>query len=160
MHPHPPPATRTRNCCVCTPTRIHLAQHAHTDACTLPSYSTAGAPHHRPGSVVFCLTCAWAPRPRSRSALGTGKYRVVTSGSCASAGLNPITLKVACGVAAQTLGLSDSTPTKTTSTSRPQGCSLSGGSMLYLATNSANEGNGADGLYRPICEAKPIQGKS
>ena len=93
----------------------------------------------------------------------TGSYQVIRSGTCASAGLDPIALSSTCEDAATALKLSDTTATENNDTPRPEGCYLFEGLgagdtrvNLVLNTNSANKGKGAetsDGVQgrHPVC---------
>ena len=100
-------------------------------------------------------------------------YQVVRSGTCAGAGLRPIIHSSTCEAAATALKLSDTTADETDGTPRPEGCYWYNSNSLFLATNSANKGNGAetsDGstTRHPICttgdataaraDGTPIQG--
>ena len=87
-------------------------------------------------------------------------YRLIRSGTCASAGLRPITLSSTCEAAAAALKLFDITVDTTDNTPRPEGCYLHQGTRLWLATNSANKGKGAETSAgstpadcHPICTA-------
>lgn len=55
-----------------------------------------------------------------------------------------------CNVAAQAIGNSDTTATKTKNSLRPEGCYDNGN--LWLATNPVNKGIGANAMVHPICK--------
>ena len=106
------------------------------------------------------LTSPSCPLPPARhclALLSTAGYRVISSGTCASAGLRPITLGSTCEAAAAALKLSDTTAERHKSTPRPEGCYwLASKQLLYLSTDSANKGNGAETssgseTRHPIC---------
>ena len=92
----------------------------------------------------------------------TAQHILVRSGSCVDAGLLPINDVSECENAAVPLDFADTTVTTTTATGRPEGCYLYKSASLWLASNTANVGNGAqknDGNTRyPICQVvtKPI----
>lgn len=88
------------------------------------------------------------------SSSSSSKYRIVESGTCASAGMIPITQSGACETAAAALRLSDKTASATSQTPRPEGCYWWKGSSLQLSTNSANRGNGAASTRHPICASR------
>ena len=62
-----------------------------------------------------------------------------------------------CNAAAQAIGNSDITASVTTTASpRPEGCYVKG-TVLYIATNTINLGNGADSTRYPICKTGLLQ---
>jgi hypothetical protein len=79
-------------------------------------------------------------------------YTKITSGTCSSNGLLPITALDECNAAAAQIGNADTSAVTTNSDeSRPEGCYDNGN--LWLATHASNIGNGVDGLRLPICRA-------
>ena len=79
-------------------------------------------------------------------------YTKITSGTCSSNGLLPITALDECNAAAAQIGNADTSADTTNSDeSRPEGCYDNGN--LWLATHASNIGNGVDGLRLPICRA-------
>ena len=76
-------------------------------------------------------------------------YSKITSGTCSSNGFFPVTTLSECNVAAAAIGNADTSASEATGTPRPEGCYDDG--KLWLVTNTANIGNGADGSRFPIC---------
>lgn len=82
-------------------------------------------------------------------------YHRISSGSCASNGLEPISDAATCEDAAAELGLADRTAFPVFSSARPEGCYFKGtlpGFSLFLAVSPLNAGNGAAGGREPICK--------
>ena len=79
-----------------------------------------------------------------------GRYRRISSGSCGSNGMQPITSFQECNIAAQAIGYVDLTASEAVDSPRPEGCYYNG--RLWLATNPVNKGNGADSSRKPICK--------
>jgi len=74
-------------------------------------------------------------------------------------GMFPIMTVGACEEAANTLGLSDTPAFVTTNSPRPEGCYWKSSTLsLRVATNPANQGNGADGDRHPICMQATVAG--
>jgi hypothetical protein len=82
-------------------------------------------------------------------------YSKITSGTCSSNGLLPITTLNECGKAAAAIGNADTSATTTSRTPRPEGCYDDGHLYdgLYLATDTSNIGNGVDEAHArfPLC---------
>ena len=80
-------------------------------------------------------------------------YSKITSGTCSSNGFFPVTTLNECSVAAAAIGYADGyrlSAIEKTGTQRPDGCYEKNGE-LWLATNTANIGNGAGESWFPIC---------
>ena len=80
-----------------------------------------------------------------------GPYRTIIYGSCSSHGMKPITTFQECNNAAKALGLEAVTASEKASGHYPEGC-FRHGPYLWLSTNPANKGNGADHRNKPICK--------
>lgn len=81
-----------------------------------------------------------------------GQYRRISTGTCASNGMDMIRDTSTCGAAAEVLGLSVVSPgaIPTSDTPLPEACYYDT-NRLYLATNPDNAGNGANPPYELIC---------
>ena len=77
-------------------------------------------------------------------------YSKIASGTCSSNGFFPVTTFNECNVAAAAISNADTSATEALGTPRPEGC-YDNDNQLWLATNTANIGNGADGSRFPIC---------
>lgn len=86
-------------------------------------------------------------------------YVKLTSGSCSDSGLYPITDQRACEFAARKLGLAAARAEIQVATPAPEGCywdkiaAQNHGAALWLATNPANEGLGANSVAQPLCSS-------
>mmetsp|Transcript_219 Transcript_219/g.437 ORF Transcript_219/g.437 Transcript_219/m.437 type:complete len:705 (-) Transcript_219:166-2280(-) len=86
------------------------------------------------------------------------RFQTISTGTCDDRGLRPVLDEATCEVAAQGLGLLQSSVETTPDVDRPEGCYFlksAGGETLWLSTNPANRGNGASGIVgysrNPIC---------
>lgn len=82
-------------------------------------------------------------------------YQKVLRGTCADAGKHPINEGGLCEAAASALGLKGMPVDTSTAAGRPEGCYMLDGSRweLWLGTNPANKGRGADEARKPLCYA-------
>ena len=86
-----------------------------------------------------------------REHTGQTPYQKITSGTCASKGMKPITEQSECNAAAPYITSAETKSKVTTRANRPEGCYELHG-RFWLATNKANVGNGASGSRHPICK--------
>lgn len=89
-------------------------------------------------------------------------FKQITFGSCSTWSLYPITGPATCEVAAQQLGLGDTSVTVTGASDRPEGCYYYRDAELWLGINPDNEGYGVEtsssppiGSRMPICSSQP-----
>mmetsp|Transcript_28894 Transcript_28894/g.65339 ORF Transcript_28894/g.65339 Transcript_28894/m.65339 type:complete len:555 (+) Transcript_28894:78-1742(+) len=82
----------------------------------------------------------------------TALYEKISQGKCADIGKYPITDADACQAAAESLGFPDTGLEQTSEAlSSPEGCYVKDGKSMWLATGSANVGNGASRGMEPLC---------
>ena len=100
---------------------------------------------------------SWLCAPfRMRTSLGNEPFQVLTEGTCADAGANPIVTEAGCEAAARSLGLADTSVDDDNEAQRPEGCYWFKGYRSCLSTRLENKGKGAEtssGAERryPIC---------
>jgi hypothetical protein len=83
-------------------------------------------------------------------------FEKIESGSCVQRGLFPISDVQTCQDAAVQLGLAETTVFSVNSINLPEGCfTFRQGRDLFLSTNPANIGNGANLGREPICSIAP-----
>ena len=132
-------------------------------------FSVRGLIWGRPAQSWSCpvcrvLNCAWLGAAACRALFcisldGAGNSRIISSGTCADAGMDPITTSSTCEAAAAALGLSDKTAGTSAGTPQPEGCYWWLGKSLQFSTNSANKGKGAEtssgsNTMYPICASR------
>jgi len=87
------------------------------------------------------------PAPSANSS-----FHRIREGSCADLGMQPIRDLLTCEAAAAVLNLVDQTANLAPGTPRPEGCYYSARGRLFLSTNSANAGRGAQKSREQLCE--------
>ena len=83
-------------------------------------------------------------------------YIKLKSGTCDDYGLAAVTTVSECAAAAKAIGNADDSPEITSNARLPEGCYVYRTKELFLATNPANRGNGAQMANKrfPICRTK------
>merc|ERR1712032_227504 len=84
-------------------------------------------------------------------------FKIVSNGTCALHGMDPVDTLAACEKASAELGLADRTASFVFAPGRPRGCFIKGilpGSSLFLSVNPRNSENGADGERELICKVR------
>ena len=132
------------------PTRPQSQPHARTQALTHNTHARMYGLMHtqKHGTHTHGMHSAHACMHTGSSA---APYQKITSGTCASKGMKPITEQSECNAAAPFITSAETKSEVTTRANRPEGCYELHG-RFWLATNKANVGNGASGSRHPICK--------
>jgi hypothetical protein len=114
-----------------------------------PAEATAPEPPWEPKKPTLSQLLV----PKSLAPLqATPQFHLVELGACSDHGWSPIIDKATCEAAAPKLQLPDKTAMRVTHTPVTQGCFyIPALYTLYLATDPANAGNGADGYRQQLC---------